>query len=97
MGAHAAKTADFLVTVGFRARDIAAAALDNGMPEKNILQFEDSGKAGGELQNLIKEGDCILVKGSQSIRMERVVEDIMAEPERAEELLVRQDAEWKRR
>ena len=97
VGAHAAATADFLVTVGFRARDIAAAALDNGMSENNILQFEDAGKAGRELQNLLKEGDCILVKGSQSIRMERVVEEVMAEPTEAPRLLVRQDAEWKRR
>jgi hypothetical protein len=29
--------------------------------------------------------------------MERVVEDIMAEPEKAPELLVRQDKDWKRR
>ena len=86
-----------MVTVGFRARDIAAAALDNGMPEDNILQFEDSGKAGRELQNLLAEGDCILVKGSQSVRMERVVEELMQEPEQAERLLVRQDAEWKKR
>ncbi len=97
VGAHAAQTANLLVTVGFRARDIAAAALDNGMPDNNILQFEDSGKAGRELQNLIGEGDCILVKGSQSIRMERVVEELMQEPEQAERLLVRQDAEWKKR
>jgi len=95
IGEQVAKHADMLVTVGFRARDIAAAALDNGMPDNAILQFEDSGKAGAELQNLIKEGDCVLVKGSQSMRMERVVEEIMAEPDRAEELLVRQDAEWK--
>ena len=97
VGVHAAATADFLVTVGFRARDIAEAALDNGMPENNILQFEDSGKAGRELQNLLAEGDCILVKGSQSVRMERVVEELMQEPEQAERLLVRQDAEWKKR
>lgn len=97
VGAHAAKTTDLLVTVGFRARDIAQAALDNGMPDKQILQFEDSGKAGAELKNLIQEGDCILVKGSQSIRMERVVEELMQEPAEAPRLLVRQDAEWKKR
>jgi len=97
LGAHAAKSADLLLTIGFRARDIAQGALDAGMPDKNILQFEDSGKAGAELQNLLREGDCVLVKGSQSMRTERVVEEIMAEPERAEHLLVRQDAEWKRR
>ena len=97
IGGYAAKHADLLITVGFRARDIAQGALDNGMPDNNILQFEDAGKAGAELQNLIQAGDCVLVKGSQSMRMERVVEEIMAEPDRAEELLVRQDAEWKKR
>ena len=97
LGAHAAKAADLLLTIGFRARDIAQGALDAGMPDKNIFQFEDSGKAGAELQNLLQEGDCVLVKGSQSMRTERVVEEIMAEPERAADLLVRQDAEWKKR
>ncbi len=97
VGAHAAGTTDILLTVGFRARDIAQGALDQGMPDKNILQFEDAGKAANELQNIIKAGDCVLVKGSQSVRMERVVEGIMAEPNRAAELLVRQDAEWKKR
>ena len=97
IGGYAAKHADLLITVGFRARDIAQGALDNGMPDNNILQFEDAGKAGAELQNLIQAGDCVLVKGSQSMRMERVVEEIMAEPDRAGELLVRQDAEWKKR
>lgn len=97
VGAQAAAVADILVTVGFRARDIAAAALDAGMPDKNIFQYEDSAKAARELQNIIKEGDCILAKGSQSIRMEHLVEELMAEPAQAERLLVRQDAEWKRR
>jgi UDP-N-acetylmuramoyl-tripeptide--D-alanyl-D-alanine ligase len=96
-GAIAAKTCDILITVGVRARDIAMGALDNGMPDANILQFEDSSKAAQEIQNMLMEGDAILVKGSQSMRMERIVEEIMAEPERAGELLVRQDSEWKKR
>lgn len=97
IGAKAAKVCDLLVTVGVRARDIAMGALDNGMPDQNILQFEDAGKAAAQMQDLIQEGDAVLVKGSQSMRMERVVEEIMAEPERAKDLLVRQDREWKKR
>lgn len=96
-GAKAAKVCDILITVGVRARDIAMGALDNGMKDENILQFEDANKAAAEIQNMLQEGDAILVKGSQSMRMEKIVEEIMAEPERAGELLVRQDAEWKRR
>ncbi len=48
----------------------------------------------GKLKNLIQEGDIILIKGSQSIRMEKIVKEIMAESQRAGELLVRQEEEW---
>lgn len=97
IGAYLVGKVDILITIGFRAHDIAQGALDKGMPEQHILQFEDAHKAGNELQNLLQEGDYVLVKGSQSIRTERVVEGIMAEPGRAAELLVRQDEEWKKR
>lgn len=96
VGRAAAKCADQLVTVGFRARGIAEAALDAGMAEKCIRQYEhsESRRAGKELENDVSEGVVVLIKGSQSMRMERTVKEIMAEPERAEELLVRQDPEW---
>jgi len=68
-----------------------------GMEEKNIFQFEDARTAGKLVESLLKPGDLVFVKGSQSIRMERIVEEIMAEPEKKEELLVRQDAEWQAR
>lgn len=97
VGAYAAKEADVLMTVGFRARDIAQGALDHGLKEKDIFQFEDAGTAGKELQNMLKEGDIILVKGSQSMRMEKIVEEVMQDPAHAADLLVRQDEEWKRK
>lgn len=96
-GAKAAKVCDILITVGVRARDIAMGALDNGMKDENILQFEDAQKAAVEIQNMLQEGDAVLVKGSQSMRMEKIVEEIMQEPDRAGDLLVRQDREWKKR
>lgn len=96
-GTAAAEICDLLITVGFRARDIADGALAAGIPEQKILQFEDASVAGKELEKMLEPGDCILIKGSQSMRMEKTVEEIMLEPERAEELLVRQEPEWKRR
>lgn len=89
--------ADILIAVGPRAKYIIEGALDSDMSEKNILDFDDSRLAGKYLEGVIGENDVILVKGSQGIRMERVVEEIMAEPERASELLVRQEEEWKMR
>lgn len=95
VGAQAAECCHLLLTVGVRARSIAEGALAAGMSEKNILQYDDSKRAAGELQNLLKAGDLVLIKGSQGMRMERIVEEIMAEPEKAGEVLVRQSSTWR--
>lgn len=97
IGELVAQTCDFLITSGVRARFIAEGALNAGLPENNIFQFEDSVSAGKHAEILIKEGDVVLIKGSQGVRMEKTVEEIMAEPDKAFELLVRQEEEWKRR
>jgi UDP-N-acetylmuramoyl-tripeptide--D-alanyl-D-alanine ligase len=94
LGKLASKCCDMLVTVGLRTRETAEAALTAGMPESNILQFDKSQEAGQYLQNILETGDIVLVKGSQSMRMEKCVEEIMAEPDKAAELLVRQEEEW---
>ena len=95
IGALVPKCADMLLTLGVRSRKIAEGALENGLSEKVIWQYDDIARAGRELQNLLQPGDVVLIKASQSIRAERVVEEIMAEPERASQLLARQDSSWK--
>jgi UDP-N-acetylmuramoyl-tripeptide--D-alanyl-D-alanine ligase len=97
LGGFVARSADMLLTIGVRARKIAEGALDAGMSEENILQYDDAAQAGRELQALLKLGDVVLVKASQGIRAERIVEEVMAHPEQASELLVRQDDEWIKR
>lgn len=97
LGSRVAKVSDILITVGFRARDIAQGALDAGMKDGDIFQYEDARAAGKELEALLKAGDCVYAKGSQSMRMEKLVEEIMRDPEEALTLLVRQDAEWRKR
>lgn len=96
-GSVASRSCHILAVVGPRSRGIAEGALQNGMREKDVLQFETSEEAGAYLENLIEEKDIVLVKGSQSMRMEKVVEEIMANPEEKEKLLVRQETEWKER
>ncbi len=95
LGKKVAQCADFLITIGVRSRKIAEGALEHGMSEKKILQYDDILRAANELQQLMKKGDYILVKASQSIRAEKLVEEIMAEPQKAEYLLVRQDEMWR--
>lgn len=99
VGKQAAKIADLLVTVGLRARAIAEAARDEGLAEMNVRQYDssESERAGKELEPDIDKNTITLIKGSQGMRMEKAVLEIMGDPLRAEELLVRQDADWQRR
>lgn len=85
---------DILVTVGELARDIRRGAIEAGVPEDHTHHFPDAVEAGRWLDGELKKGDIVLVKGSQSARMEKVVKDVMAEPMRASELLVRQEDYW---
>lgn len=93
LGDMAGDAADILVCVGERTRFVADSA-GNQMPKENIHWFHDSIDAALKVQEILKPGDLVLVKGSQGKRMERVVKEIMAEPQRAGELLVRQSARW---
>jgi UDP-N-acetylmuramyl pentapeptide synthase len=97
MGEVAAGTVDMLVTIGVRARGMARGALNFGLDEANIFQYDDAQTAARELQEMIHPGDMILVKGSQGTRLEKVVEELMLHPEEAADLLVRQDTKWKER
>ena len=95
MGQKAVKAVDVLVTVGLRAEFAFDEALALGMDETNLRHFSTSKEAVYFIKDLVEEGDLILVKGSQGMRMERIVEEIMTHPEDAPKLLVRQDEYWK--
>ena len=80
---------DFFITVGEAMKDSAIAAKEAGMPENSVVCLNSAEEAGRFLQEKMQTGDVILIKGSRAMRMERVVKEVMAEPERAEELLVK--------
>ena len=85
---------DIVFVVGPRARFIAEGLREKNFKKENIFEFSTADEAQKHVEETIGGGDVILVKGSQSMRMERIVEEIMAEPERAGELLVRQEQAW---
>jgi len=67
---------NLLVTVGPRAKFVAEAAKNSGLPESQILSFDTAAEASSAVQDLMKQGDLILVKASRAVELERVVEEI---------------------
>ena len=87
---------DIFFAVGIRMKFAVAVLEGHNFSKENIFSFENPIEAGKKLKEMIKEGDLILVKGSQGMRMEKVVEKIMAEPLQAPKLLCRQSEKWQK-
>ena len=95
LGKEVASLAQMLVLVGPRAKFIAEGAIENGFNGKNLYSFDTSITASKFLEGVIEKGDLVLVKGSQGVRLERIVEVIMEHKELKGKLLCRQEKEWK--
>jgi len=93
VGKDAKENADILIVVGLRAKNIKIGAIEAGMTGE-IIEFLDSHEAGNFLQTFVQKGDVVLIKGSQGMRMERVVSAILYDQENKSKLIVRQDIEW---
>ena len=94
IGREAAGVVGRLITVGQRSRLTAEEALKSGLPVESVSSFDSAAEAARFIVPLIKTGDIILIKGSQSTRMERVTAALLRDPEKAATLLVRQEKEW---
>ncbi|MDD5433478.1 MAG: UDP-N-acetylmuramoyl-tripeptide--D-alanyl-D-alanine ligase [Candidatus Pacebacteria bacterium] len=75
---------DKLITFGKEAKAMSQEALN----------FTNHQEVGNYLKTFIKPNDTILIKGSQGVRMEKIVRAVMARPDQADHLLVRQTDEW---
>lgn len=75
IGNFAAESCDILITVGTAAKLIADSAA-NQMKTENIMSFDTSDDAKTKIQEIVQEGDVVLVKGSRSVEMEKVVDEI---------------------
>jgi UDP-N-acetylmuramoyl-tripeptide--D-alanyl-D-alanine ligase len=96
IGRSVAQKADVLVSVGPRAKSIAESARASGMSETQVYSFDTSAVTAAFLQTIVGEHDAVLIKGSQSIRTEKIVESLLGDRgDRAQ--LVRQDTEWRKR
>jgi len=78
VGNLAARVADLLVTVGPRARMIAATARAAGLKDSAVNEFADTTGALGYLKDSLISGDVVLVKGSRAVQMEKIVPELEA-------------------
>jgi UDP-N-acetylmuramoyl-tripeptide--D-alanyl-D-alanine ligase len=79
-GAFAAKTGkiDWIVGVEGDAAQIVEGAVAAGLPRGRTKFFDSSEAAAGFLAGFITPGDLLLVKGSRGVKMERIVEALVA-------------------
>lgn len=89
--------ADIFLAVGKRMKKNFPTDKKNIFEKGGVFFFGSPLEATKKLEELVREGDLILVKGSQGMRMEKIVESLMLEAEKAGELLCRQDEKWKKK
>src|SRR5882757_8661595 len=80
-GAFAAKTGavDWIIAVEGNAAQLLEGAASAGIPRDRLKFFASSNDAASYLQNFLQPGDLLLVKGSRGVKMERVVEALLAQ------------------
>jgi UDP-N-acetylmuramoyl-tripeptide--D-alanyl-D-alanine ligase len=79
-GIFAAKAGkvDWVIGVAGDAQQIVEGAVSGGVPRAHTKFFESSEEAAKFLEEFIAPGDVLLVKGSRGVKMERVVESLLA-------------------
>ncbi|MEI7891401.1 MAG: UDP-N-acetylmuramoyl-tripeptide--D-alanyl-D-alanine ligase [bacterium] len=85
---------DIFVAIGKRMNDAVGELVALGFPSSNIFKFDDPNLAKEKVEQMLLGGDFVLVKGSQGMRMEKIVEGIMKNQEEKKNLLCRQSAAW---
>ena len=75
IGKEAAKVSEILFFIGNYAKIYESGAKETGL-KREIYCFENSDKAKFKIQEILKEGDVILIKGSRAIEMEKIIEEI---------------------
>jgi UDP-N-acetylmuramoyl-tripeptide--D-alanyl-D-alanine ligase len=78
---------DNFIAVGKRMEHAAGFLISSGFPVS----------AAEKVFRIIQKGDLVLVKGSQGMRMEKIVEKLIVDGSKAHELLCRQNSEWKKK
>ncbi len=78
VGVRVAGSLDLLASVGPLAMNFLEGARQGGLAAASLYSFPDSTAAANAVPGLVRPGDAVLVKGSRGIRMESIVEALVA-------------------
>lgn len=67
---------DILITVGENSKHISSKALSMGMSKENIFEYDTNEEAIAKAKEIMRKGDYILVKASNSMNFKQIVEEI---------------------
>ena len=67
---------DLLITVGDNAKYIAEGAKSAGM--ENVISYSSTDTLVEDINNLVKNGDCVLIKASHGMQFHKVTDTILA-------------------
>jgi UDP-N-acetylmuramoyl-tripeptide--D-alanyl-D-alanine ligase len=78
-GTFAGKTSkvDFVIGVQGDAAEIVKGSIAAGVPRERTKFFATPSEAAAFLVDFVRPGDLLLVKGSRSVKMERIVEELL--------------------
>jgi UDP-N-acetylmuramoyl-tripeptide--D-alanyl-D-alanine ligase len=86
-----------LVCIGRYMHGLHEVLLAAGMDRSHNYWFESPMAAHDTVVNMLQEGDVVLVKGSQGMRLETISIDLLDPSINASEVLCRQSVGWKRK
>jgi UDP-N-acetylmuramyl pentapeptide synthase len=93
IGQIASQVANIIITVGEHSAWIAEEARKK-LGSDSVIHVENTDALLLQIHNYLKPKDVVLIKGSQSMRMEKITKALMADPNLAQNLLVRQYGHW---
>lgn len=92
-----ASAATTVVTVGKHMRALHEALSADGYTRNQLIWMPDPMAAIDAVLAILRPNDLVLIKGSQSMRMEKITEQLLPDTRMAAELLCRQDTPWLKR
>jgi UDP-N-acetylmuramoyl-tripeptide--D-alanyl-D-alanine ligase len=78
MAAAKTKKVDWVIGVEGHAAETVDGAVAGGLAKERTRFFSSSGEAAQFLSGFVEAGDLLLVKGSRGVKMERIVEGLLA-------------------